>query len=167
MNLRATARRKDRVERKLGGAARPHGYTGVTDWRVQQNSRRPRNPRRGLPAFRSLQLQGIFTTELKLTVSSVSLLKFSARPSLVHRFRFVGKPAAERGGARHGPNSQIERKARKADLVGDEGDETRRPSPNMPAVAWAGGRGRAGCQRRDRALERHRCHRLAPGDGAR
>jgi hypothetical protein len=133
MNLRATARRKDRVERKLGGAARPRGYTGVTDSRVQQNSRRPRNPRRGLPAFRSLQLQGIFTTELKLTVSSVSLLKFSARPSLVHRFRFVGKPAAERGGARHSPNSQIERKARKADLVGDEGDETRRPSPNMPS----------------------------------
>jgi hypothetical protein len=34
-------------------------------------------------------------------------------------------------------------------------------------VAWASRRGRAGCQRRNGPLERHRCYRLAPGDGPR
>ena len=43
----------------------------------------------------------------------------------------------------------------------------RRGRPDAAEVAWASRRGRPGCQRRDRALERHRCHRLAPGDGAR
>jgi hypothetical protein len=34
-------------------------------------------------------------------------------------------------------------------------------------VTWARLRGRAGCLRGNGPLERHRCHRLAPGDGAR
>ena len=38
-----------------------------------------------------------------------------------------------------------------------------RGRPDAAAVAWASRLGRPGCQRRDRALERHRCHRLAPG----
>jgi hypothetical protein len=33
-------------------------------------------------------------------------------------------------------------------------------------AAWAGRRGRARCQRGNGPLERHRCHRLAPGNGA-
>jgi hypothetical protein len=33
-------------------------------------------------------------------------------------------------------------------------------------AAWAGQRGRARCQRGNGPLERHRCHRLAPGNGA-
>jgi MFS transporter, PPP family, 3-phenylpropionic acid transporter len=37
--------------------------------------------------------------------------------------------------------------------------------PTLLKAAWAGRRGRPGCQRRDRALERHRCHRLPPGNG--
>ena len=39
--------------------------------------------------------------------------------------------------------------------------------PATAAVAWASRLGRAGCQRGNSPLERHRCHRLAPGDGAR
>jgi MFS family permease len=38
---------------------------------------------------------------------------------------------------------------------------------NAPEAAWASRRGRAGCQRGNGPLERHRCHRLAPGNGAR
>jgi hypothetical protein len=39
--------------------------------------------------------------------------------------------------------------------------------PDAAAVAWASRRGRSGCQRGNSPLERHRCHGLAPGDGAR
>ena len=36
---------------------------------------------------------------------------------------------------------------------------------NAAEAAWASRRGCAGCQRRNGPLERHRCHRLAPGNG--
>jgi MFS transporter, PPP family, 3-phenylpropionic acid transporter len=42
----------------------------------------------------------------------------------------------------------------------------RRGGSSATEVAWASRRGRAGRQRRNGPLERHRCHRLAPGDGA-
>jgi hypothetical protein len=43
----------------------------------------------------------------------------------------------------------------------------RRGRPDATEVAWAGRRGRARCQRGNSPLEHHRCHSLAPGNGAR
>ena len=42
-----------------------------------------------------------------------------------------------------------------------------RGGSNVAEAAWASRRGRARCQRGNGPLERHRRHRLAPGDGAR